>query len=98
MSIAIIHYHEIALKGKNRAFFERALLSNIQKQVGKSALKVKRIAGRLIAEYNFENDQDLIEKLRHVFGVHHFELGVETKADIESMKKAARELFAGINA
>ena len=96
MSIAIIHYHEIALKGKNRAFFERALLFNIQKQVGRSALKVKRIAGRLIAEYDSENERDLIEKLQHVFGIHHFELGVETKADMESMKKAVRELFIGL--
>lgn len=97
MSIVVIHYHEIALKGKNRAFFERALLFNIQKQAGESALKIKRIAGRLIAEYSSKNEEGLIEKLRHVFGTHHFELGVETKADIESMKKTARELFANIN-
>ena len=97
-NIAVIHYHEIALKGKNRAFFERALLNNIQKQTAGAAIKVKRIAGRLIAEYKPEKENELIEKLKHVFGVHHFELGPETTADTESMKKAARNLFAGTSA
>ena len=96
--IAVIHYHEIALKGKNRAFFERALLNNVQKQTAGAAIKVKRVAGRLIAEYEPEKENELIEGLKRVFGVHHFELGVGTKADMESMKKAARDLFAEIGA
>ena len=96
MSIAVIHYHEIALKGKNRAFFERALLNNIQKQTAGAVIKTRRIAGRLIAEYEPGKENELIEKLKRVFGIHHFGLGVGTKADMESMKKTARELFVDL--
>ena len=29
----LIHYHEIALKGKNRSWFERRLIKNIKRQL-----------------------------------------------------------------
>lgn len=35
--LAVVHYHEIALKGKNRAFFEKALVSNIEKMLTRPA-------------------------------------------------------------
>mgnify|MGYP001582752076 FL=1 len=47
--IAVIHYHEIALKGKNRAFFEKTLATNIERMM-KEKIKVRRISGRLLAE------------------------------------------------
>ena len=50
--VILIHYHEIALKGKNRPFFERKLLQNIKKalkgRVNPNA--VKREYGRLVIQ------------------------------------------------
>ena len=44
----LIHYHEIALKGKNRSWFERRLITNIKHQLsGLSYSKVHLTAARI---------------------------------------------------
>jgi len=51
MSALLIHYHELALKGKNRRYFEDRLLREIQKFLGPfKDSKIKKIAGRMIVE------------------------------------------------
>ena len=45
MRCAIIHYHELALKGRNRDFFERQLIGNIRtalKDLGADTLESLR--------------------------------------------------------
>lgn len=43
--VCLVHYHEIGLKGKNRATFERQLITNLKRALkGRSAL-VERLAG-----------------------------------------------------
>ena len=44
----LIHYHEIALKGKNRSWFERQLIDNIKNQLlGLPYSKVHLTAARI---------------------------------------------------
>ena len=44
----LIHYHEIALKGKNRSWFERRLIKNIKRQLsGLPFTKVQLNAARI---------------------------------------------------
>ncbi|MBE0417381.1 MAG: tRNA 4-thiouridine(8) synthase ThiI [Coriobacteriia bacterium] len=46
---ALIHYHEIGLKGRNRAAFERRLRDNLQFAVGDlTSERVERISSRLL--------------------------------------------------
>lgn len=95
-NIAIIHYAEIALKGKNRAFFERALFSNIATQARGLCLRVKRISGRMVISFDPEKKEGLQRALLHVFGIHHFFLGRETPAEMETIKRVASEILVGI--
>ncbi len=44
--IAVVHYDEIALKGNNRAFFERALVDSIKNKLG-SKFDIKNSWGRI---------------------------------------------------
>ncbi len=78
----IVKYSEIALKGKNRSFFEKKLAENIRKQTGMST---KRIDGRIIAEG--EGD------LSRVFGIASFSPVIEMERDIDEIgKKALQEM------
>jgi|Deesub1362A_J573_1020465.scaffolds.fasta_scaffold11294_1 thiamine biosynthesis protein ThiI len=78
----IVHYGEIGLKGKNRDFFERKLVTNIRRITG---LKAKRKFGRLEVEY--ANGAE--EKLRRIPGIRYFGVGFKTELDVESIKEAA---------
>jgi len=89
--LAVVHYHEIALKGKNRAFFERVLVSNIEKIAGEG-VRVKRISGRILVEFS-GNREDIKKILLRVFGIRYFAFAKKTKADINEIKKASLSFF-----
>lgn len=56
--ICLVHYHEVGLKGRNRALFEHRLLSNMEAALVAFELKeVCRISGHLLVV--FENADDL---------------------------------------
>lgn len=56
--ICLVHYHEVGLKGRNRASFEHRLLSNMEAAlVAFDTKEISRISGHLLVV--FENAQDL---------------------------------------
>lgn len=87
--VAIIHYHEIALKGGNRAFFENALTSNIRLSLkGEKIAGVFRLFGRIVVEFNDESDiNSIIDKLKKVFGIAYFAIGFACVRDLERLQE-----------
>lgn len=68
----LAHYGEIGLKGKNRPFFERALVRNIAKSIsdlGKA--NVRRLEGRILVEVEAEPDE-VLRRLKRTFGIEYF--------------------------
>ena len=68
----LIKYAEIALKGKNRASFEEALVNQIKYALKKidGSYTVRRRQGRIYVDANDEYDFDeVIDALSHVFGI-----------------------------
>lgn len=68
----LVKYAEIALKGKNRASFEEALVNQIKYAVKPldGAFTVRRMQGRIYVDANEEYDYDeIIDALQHVFGI-----------------------------
>lgn len=56
--ICLVHYHEVGLKGRNRASFEHRLLNNIEAALSGFPIKESmRISGRLLVI--FEDEADL---------------------------------------
>lgn len=50
--ICLVHYHEVGLKGRNRASFEHRLLSNMEAALVAFELKeVCRISGHLLVVF-----------------------------------------------
>ncbi len=91
----LCHYHEIALKGKNRLFFERVLLSNIQKALrGLSHGGVRRRFGRLQVCLNPDSPVAEIEaRLGRIFGIISYSQAWACPADLEIVASELLQLI-----
>jgi len=86
MEQVIIHYSEIGLKGSNRPYFEKKLLSNIKKVTG---LKVSREYGRLVMDY----DKKKIRLLKQIPGIAYYAPAIKAKLDIKDIKNKAKKII-----
>ncbi len=93
--IALIHYGEIGLKGKNRKYFEDKLASNVRKVLGKD-VKVKVDEKRLFAEGKF-TEKVAKEKLEKVFGIEWFAIVEECAPEVESIWKCVKKNVKGVD-
>ncbi len=87
----VIHYHEIALKGKNRPFFENRLLENIRKATrGLHAGRIYKLPGRLLLELLPEAaESEVSRRLARVFGIANFGPAVRVPLDLDAMAEEA---------
>ncbi len=95
--LLIIHYAEVALKGKNRVFFEKKLTRNIKLSLrGTGYAEVKRLHDRIVVHLKQDTNIAEIEKRLHqVMGIAHFEVVYRTKKDIDAIKATALKLIEG---
>ena len=93
MDALIAHYHEIGLKGRNRDFFEQALVRNLRAGLsGTGYRRVTRNYGRVLVDLNAGADaEEVIERTRRVFGVAYLGAGVRVAPDIDEITAAAVE-------
>ena len=87
---ALVKYHEIALKGKNRPMFERALLQAIRGATrGLGVRSVSHRHSRVIVDLQPDAPWEPVrERLREVFGIANFSLAYRLPADLETLKQA----------
>jgi len=95
----LIHYHEISLKGRNRPFFERALLKNIKMSVPESAItRADILFGRIVVGLKGEADEKLIkESVRRVFGVANFSFAFALPSDFDKLAEQAPAILKDKN-
>ena len=95
MNRIVIHYGEIALKGKNRRQFEDALLQHVRAALGPLAREVRKRQGRLMCTPADDADpQRLREILSRIPGIVNFSLGVSVPKDVEAIGGRAVKLLA----
>lgn len=85
---ALVHYDEIALKGRNRQFFERRLVRNITRTLaGLGVSGVRRLHGRLLLEFgDAEAWPEIRRRLGRVFGIAYFMPAVQAETDLEALQ------------
>lgn len=93
--ICLVHYHEIGLKGRNRADFEKRLVRNIEALLAGSKLaRVKRISGRLLVfldtQATFEEACAIEEAICGIPGVARVSCGYRCERDLEEINRAAK--------
>ncbi len=91
--ICLVHYHEIGLKGKNRASFEMRLLKNIESLLQDyPVVTIQRISGRLCVFLREGTDLELHTRVAHfiatVPGVARVSFGFKCPRSIEDMTAA----------
>ena len=93
---AVVHYHEIALKGRNRPFFINRLVRNIEKAGADLPLKrVVALPGRLMVELTDETAWPrLRERLAQVVGIANFSPTHRVELDIETLANQVVEALA----
>jgi thiamine biosynthesis protein ThiI len=92
----LVHYHEIALKGRNRPFFIERLADNLRRAVSDLHGTVRAHAGRLSVQAPDEAPwETLRERIGSVFGVANFSRTGEVPADLTALKAAAVDAVRG---
>ncbi len=93
MRHVLVNYNEIALKGKNRHFFEEKLVSALRLALsGLGFRKVKRLQGRIMIEFREDVPwEETRSRLARVFGVSHFAPARPTPLDMDALRAAVAE-------
>ena len=91
----VIHYSEIALKGKNRKYFENLFINNIRKHIqGFQYSSIRLYESRILVNDVNPNDWINLKKiLFNVMGLENFILMIQCKSELEDLKKASIHLI-----
>lgn len=87
MEVCLVHYGELALKGKNRGYFEEALIRALAARL--DGRRVRRRYGRLIVE---GWGPEVRAALGSIPGIKHFARAERVPLDLEAIKEAAIRL------
>jgi len=88
MNHFVIFYNEIATKGKNRIFFERTLMSNIKKIIGKKIKNLERRHGFIVFEVaKGDYKEEIKENLKNIPGIANFSLAFRSNLNLDDIKK-----------
>lgn len=92
----IIRNGEVAIKGENRPVFEKKLMTNIKKALYGMQIqgyKVYKGEGRIYIDADPEIMDQVIEKVRNVFGVVTLSPAIKTEKGYEKLKEMCLEVF-----
>ncbi len=91
--VIIVRYSEIHLKGKNRGYFERVFGINMEKTLKGLKHEIRRQSGRYLIE-NFDEEciDDVLSRLKKVFGIHSMSVALKVNSDMESIFVAAKDV------
>mgnify|MGYP002232020643 CR=1 FL=1 len=88
--VCLVHYHEVGLKGKNRAHFEHILMDNIKAALAAFSVNtVSRISGYILVTFNEHQAVEAARVIRTVPGVARVSLAYHTNRDPQEYCAAA---------
>lgn len=93
-NILILRCGEVALKGKNKPYFERALVEKVRQQTKNftkyGKIDIKRHQGLIFLRAPKEAPLDeLIKEVSKVFGVESISHAIEAERDLDKIQEAA---------
>ncbi len=90
MTSIVVHYQEIALKGKNRPWFLGRLVRNLRKALaGLDVTAVRSLMGRIEVVLGPDADVDEVEsRVRRVFGIANFSRARRVALDLDTVSSA----------
>jgi tRNA uracil 4-sulfurtransferase len=93
MTSIVVHYQEIALKGKNRPWFLARLVRNLRTAVSDlDVTSVRALMGRIELVLGPSADREVVgERLRRTFGIANFSYARRTALDLDVIAAAILE-------
>ena len=90
MNSIVIHYHELALKGKNRPWFLGKLVRNLRRAVADlDVTAVRPLMGRIEMVLGPTATREQVgERIRHTFGIGNFSYAGRTPLDLDVITAA----------
>ena len=86
--VILIRYSEIHLKGNNKHFFEKLLLNNIKSALKGLNFEIEFSHTRyLISNFNEEYLNEIIKRLKTVFGIYSLSVADEIETSVENIEK-----------
>ena len=91
--LIVIRYSEIALKGKNRHWFEDTLVRNIHTQVSPlETIKIYKIHGRIIIE-PVGNIENITSILNFIPGIANYSIAYQTSHDLVEIRAISKSMM-----
>ena len=96
--VCLVHYHEIGLKGKNRAHFERILMDNLKAALAAfSVATIVRISGHILVTFSVAGQaEEAYRLIARVPGVARVSLAFHTNRDPHEYCAAAVQALAEV--
>jgi len=90
MSSVVIHYGELALKGRNRPWFINTLVRTIRAALtGLDVVDVRALVGRIVVRLGPRSEWDQVrERLARIPGIGNFSHATHVEADLSAMTEA----------
>ena len=90
MNSVVVHYQEIALKGKNRPWFLGRLVRNLRQALGGLDVRaVRPLMGRIEVVLGPQATREAVsERIRRTFGIANFSYAARTPLDLEALAAA----------
>jgi len=86
MNSIVVHYNELALKGRNRPWFVQMLVRNIRTAVaGLGVPAVRSVMGRIEIELGPARWDAVRERLKTVFGIQYYSFAGNATLDLDEM-------------
>lgn len=87
--VILIRYGEIHLKGKNKRYFENKLISNIKRKLeGLEYVFTYKRSRYVVSDYRLETENEIISRLKKVFGIHSVSIAEKTESTLDAISKA----------
>ena len=82
----LVRYNEIALKGRNRKFFEKTLLKNIKRSLPKDkGIKYRVPRGRIMIDLPTAVADEYADRLKKIPGISSYSIGITMDPDFDEI-------------
>jgi thiamine biosynthesis protein ThiI len=90
MTSVVIHYKELALKGRNRPWFVKALVRNLRSVLADFDIRaIRSVMGRIEVDLGAEAAWESVrDRVRRVFGIANFSHAARAPLDFETIARA----------
>jgi thiamine biosynthesis protein ThiI len=97
MTFLVVHYHEIALKARNRPFFVNRLVHNLKRATADLPVgRIRKLTGRVVLELGDEcSAGPVTDRIRQVFGVANCSVAYRSALTLDALQETAERVLTG---